>query len=134
MSFRAIILLKNREVVFRRASSKTTHFKFQKGLYVISEADIQNAKKGNKIKGAEAIYFEGNPNAVGYSKFADSSKTYLNEIILINALKQTGSAPKFDFGATFAFLAPLKDPVNLMYILFAGVLIYGVLAQALGWV
>jgi hypothetical protein len=31
-------------------------------------------------------------------------------------------------------LAPLKDPVNLMYILFVGIIAYGLLAGALGWV
>lgn len=134
MSFKAIILLKNREAVRVNASSRKSHFKFQSGVYVITEEDIQNVKIDGKIKGAEAIYFEGNPNAVGYKKFADSSSDYLNEIVIVNALQQTGSGPRFNFGAMFGFLAPLKDPVNLMYILFVGVIVYGILAQALGWV
>ena len=134
MSFKAIILLKNREAVRINAKSKRNHFKFQGGVYVITEEDIQNVKIDGKIKGAEAIYFEGNPNAVGYKKFADSSSKYLNEIVIVNALQQTGSGPRFNFGSMFGFLAPLKDPVNLMYILFVGVIVYGILAQALGWV
>lgn len=134
MSFKAIILLKNREAVRVNASSRKSHFKFQRGVYVITEEDIQNVKIDGKIKGAEAIYFEGNPNAVGYKKFADSSSTYLDEIVIVNALQQTGSGPRFNFGSMFGFLAPLKDPVNLMYILFVGVIVYGILAQALGWV
>lgn len=134
MSFKAIILLKNREAVRVNAKSKRNHFKFQGGVYVITEEDIQNVKIDGKIKGAEAIYFEGNPNAVGYKKFADSSSNYLNEIVIVNALQQTGSGPRFNFGDMFGFLAPLKDPVNLMYILFVGVIVYGILAQVFGWV
>ncbi|MBA7491395.1 hypothetical protein ES702_01940 [subsurface metagenome] len=134
MSFRAIILLKSREAIYHRASAKKNHFKFQNGIYVITETDIQNTEVNGKIKGAEAIYFEGNPNAVGYEKFADSSSKYLDEIVIVNALKQTGSGPRFDFGSWLSYLAPLKDPVNLIYILFAGIIVYGLIAGALGWV
>lgn len=134
MSFRAIILLKNREAVYHRANATKKHFKFGGGIYVISEKDIQNVLKDGKILGAEAIYFEGNPNAVGYAKVADTSGKYLDEIMIMNALKQTASGPRFDFGNWLAPLAPLKDPVNLMYILFVGIIAYGILAQALGWV
>ena len=134
MSFNAIILKKNRKAVRVSASANKNHFKFQGGVYVITEADIQNVVFNEKIRGAEAIYFEGNPNAVGYKKFADSSSTYLNEIVIVNALQQTGAGPRFRLGDMFGFLAPLKDPVNLMYMLFVGVIVYGILAQALGWV
>ena len=65
---------------------------------------------------------------------SDTSTDYLNEIVTMNALKQTASGPKFDFGAMFGFLAPLTDPVNLVYILFVGVIIYGILAPVFGWV
>ncbi len=93
--------------------------------------------------GAEAIYFEGNPKAVNHTELkpkdgeknnVESSVQYLNEIVTVNALKQMGSAPRFDFRSWLSFLAPLKDPVNLMYILFIAVIVYGVLAGALGWV
>jgi len=134
MSFTAIILKKNREAVRFKASAKRSHFKFQGGVYIITETDIQNRVFNAKIRGAEAIYFEGNPNAVGYKKFADSSSKYLDEIVIVNALQQTGSGPRFNFGDMFGFLAPLKNPINLMYALFIGVIIYGILAQALGWV
>lgn len=136
MSFTALMLLKNREAVFHRANSKKGHFKFGDGIYVISEVEIQNIKRGGKIHGAEAIYFEGNPNAIKPKKAgtADASGKYLDEIVILNALKQTGSAPRYDFGSMFAFLAPLKDPVNLMYYLFFAVILYGVIAQAMGWV
>jgi len=134
MSFTAIILKKNREAVRVKASSKKSHFKYLGGVYVISEADIQNVVLNGKIRGSEAIYFEGNPNAVGFKRFADSSSDYLDEIVIVNALQQTGSGPRFNLGDIFGFLAPLKDPVNLMYCLFVGVIIYGILAQALGWV
>jgi len=134
MSFSAIILKKNRQAVQVKASSKMSHFKYQGGVYVITEADIQNVVLNGKIRGAEAIYFEGNPNAVGFKQFADSSSKYLDEIVIINALQQTGSGPRFKFGEMFGFLAPLKDPVNLMYLLFAAVIVYGILAQALGYV
>lgn len=134
MSFKAVILLKNREAVIHNANAKKAHFKYGDGIYVISEKDIQNVKVGGKIRGAEAIYFEGNPNAVGYKSMSDTSGNYLDEIVILNALKQTGSAPRFDFGSWLSMLAPLKDPTNLMYGFFFAVIIYGVLAQAFGWV
>lgn len=128
------MLLKNREAVIVRANATKAHFKFGGGIYVISEKDIQNVKREGRIHGAEAIYFEGNPNAIGYEKIADTSGKYLDEIVLMNALKQTASGPRFDFANWLGYLAPLKDPVNLMYILFVGIIAYGLLAQALGWV
>lgn len=134
MSFTALILLKNREAVRIKASSRKSHFKYQGGVYVITETDIQNVLFKGKIKGSEAIYFEGNPNAVGYKRFADSSTQYLDEIVKVNALAQTGSGPRFNFGLTFGFLAPLKEPANLMYALFIGIIAYGILAQIMGWV
>ena len=134
MSFKALILLKNREAVIHNANAKKSHFKYGDGIYVISEANIQNVKVGDKIRGAEAIYFEGNPNAVGYRVMSDTSGDYLDDIVIINALKQTGSAPRFDFSNWFSMLAPLKNPTNLIYGFFFAVIIYGLLAQAFGWV
>ena len=134
MSFKALILLKNREAVIHNANANKSHFRFGDGIYVISEANIQNVKVGGKIRGAEAIYFEGNPNAVGYLTMSDTSGKYLDEIVILNALKQTGSAPRFDFGNWLSMLAPLKNPTNLMYGFFFAVIIYGLLAQAFGWV
>ena len=136
MSFKALILLKNREAIPHRANAKKGHFRFGDGIYVISETEIQNVKMKGKILGAEVIYFEGNPNAVKYKKqgTADTSGKYLDEIVILNALKQTGSAPRFDFGNMFSFLAPLKNPVNLMYYFFFAVIVYGLIAQGLGWV
>ncbi len=134
MSFRAVILLKNREAATIKADATKTHFKFGGGIYIISVKDIQNHERNKKISGAEAMYFEGNPNAIGYEVMADTSGKYLNEIVTMNALKQTASGPKFDFGNMFGFLKPLTDPVNLVYVLFVGVIVYGILAPVFGWV
>lgn len=134
MSFKALMLLKNREAVIHKANATKTSFKFGGGIYIITEADIQNVQENGKIRGAEAIYFEGNPCAVGHNKIGDKSGNYLDEIVRLNALKQTAAGPRFDLGASFAFLAPLKDPVNIIYLLFGLVVVYGVVAQALGWV
>ena len=134
MSFRALILLKNRQAVTHKADATKTSFKFGGGSYIITETDIQNIKEKGKILGAEAIYFEGNPCAVGYKTVEDKSGTFLNEIVRLNALKQTASGPAVDWGSSFAFLAPLKNPVNLVYLLFGAVVVYGLLAPAMGWV
>lgn len=134
MSFKAVILLKSREAVTVKANAKKTHFNYGPGLYVITEQNIQNVDESGKIRGAEAIYFEGNPNPVGFNDISDSSVDYLNEIVTLNALKQTASGPGFQLGNLLAPLAPLKDPVNLMYILFGGIIVYGLIAGALGWV
>ena len=141
-----MILLKSREIVIHKANATRAHFGYKDGIYVINDADIQNVDEAGKIRGAEAIYFEGNPNAVRHTKkkkvevtdarewVPDSSSVYLNEIVIMNALKQTGAGPRYNFGKMFGFLAPLKDPVTLMYIFFIGVIVYGILSQALGYV
>ena len=129
-----MILLKSREVVTINANARKTHFKYGPGLYVITEQNIQNVNDSGKIRGAEAIYFEGNPNPVGYKEISDGSVDYLNEIVTMNAIKQTASGPKFDFGNMLAFLKPLTDPVTLVYILFVGAIVYGLLAPVFGWV
>ncbi len=134
MSFKALMLLKNREAVIQKANATKTSFKFGGGVYIINETDIQNVQENGKILGAEAIYFEGNPCAIGFEAISDESGNFLNEIVRLNALKQTAAGPRFDLGVSFAFLAPLKDPVNLIYLLFGVTVLYCVLAQALGWV
>ncbi len=134
MSFRALILLKNREAVIHKADATKPSFKFGGGIYIITETDIQNVSRGGKILGAEAIYFEGNPCAVGYKVIGDESGKFLNEIVRTNALAQTAAGPRFDFSSSLAFLAPLKNPVNIIYGMFVLVIVYAVLAQAMGWV
>lgn len=139
MSFNALMLLKNRQAVIQKADATKTSFKFGGGLYIITETDIQNVLENGKILGAEAIYFEGNPCAVGYMEIVDVNKrdksgAYLNEIVRLNALKQTASGPRVDWGSSLAWLAPLKNPVNLVYLLFGAVIVYGLLAPAMGWV
>ena len=134
MSFKALLLLKNREAVYQKANATKSSFKYAGGAYIITETDIQNIEENGKILGAEAIYFEGNPCAVGHEKIEDKSGKFLDEIVRVNALKQTAAGPRFDLGSSFAFLAPLKDPVNIIYLLFGAVVLYGVLAQVMGWV
>ena len=138
MSFKALMLLKNREAVIHKANATKTSFKFGGGVYIITETDIQNLEENGKILGAQAIYFEGNPCAVSHTEpketERDKSGAYLNEIVRLNALKQTAAGPRFDLGASFAFLAPLKNPVNIIYALFGLTVLYAVVAQALGWV
>ena len=134
MSFKALMLLKNRQAVIHKATATKSSFKYGGGVYIITETDIQNIEDDGKILGAEAIYFEGNPCAVGCLEIGDKSGTYLDEIVRTNALKQTAAGPRFDLGASFGFLAPMKDPVNIIYLLFGLVVLYGVLAQLFGWV
>ncbi len=135
MSFRALILLKNREAVIREADATKPSFKFGGGLYIITETDIQNVRHDGEIHGAEAIYFEGNPCAVGYKKKeTEESGKFLDEIVRMNALKQTSAGPRFDFSSSLAFLGALKSPVKIVYLLFFGVIAYALIAQALGWV
>lgn len=117
-----------------KLNRKKTSFKFQDGLYIISAGDINNIEIDGKIIGAEIIYHEGNPNAVNMKKAEDRSDEYLSELVIANALKQTAHGPKYQLGGFLEMLAPLKDPVNLMYILFVGIIVYGLLAGALGWV
>lgn len=117
-----------------KLNRKKSSFKFQDGLYIISAGDINNIELKGKVVGAEIFFHEGNPNAVNLKSAKDASGEYLSDLVIAGALKQTAHGPKYDFANMFAFLAPLKNPVNLIYILFIGVIAYGLLAGALGWV
>lgn len=134
MTLRAVILLKSREIHVMKLNRKKTSFKFQDGLYVISPGDINNIEVNKKIIGAEILFHEGNPNAVNLASKKDQSDTFLSDLVIANALKQTAHGPRFQISNILEFFKPLTDPVNLMYILFVGIIIYGLLAGALGWV
>ncbi len=131
---RAVLLLKNREVLIKKINRKHTHIKYQKGLYVISEAEINNIESDGRIRGTEIIFFESNPNAISYEKDKDFSSNFLDEIVIANALRQTGQGPKFDIVDILGTLREIFSPVNIIYLLFFGAIAYGIIAGSLGWI
>lgn len=135
MKLKTVILLKNREVLVKDLNRKHTHVEFQKGLYVVSEPDISTVRKDRKIKGSEIIFFEGNPNALNVNTpQEEKSGSYLNELVIANALSQTSGGPRYDVGSLIDRLSWLGKPVNWVYLIFAGAIAWGLLAGWLGWV
>ncbi len=135
MDLKTIMLLKNREVIIKKLNRRHTHVEFQRGLYVVSEPDISLIRKDYRIKGSEIIFFEGNPNAINSEgSLNENSGDYLDELVIANALSQTSGGPRIDIGSIFDTLGFLWNPVNWVYMLFAGAIIYGLMAGWLGWV
>jgi len=131
MKFRTIIFLRNREALIKNINRKSTHLMYHDGLYVISPENVNNYEEKDKIKGSEILFFEGNPNPIGIKKQEDNSAKYLDEILLINALSQTSESPKFHVSSIIDVIDWFKNPANLMWLFFIGVIAYGLIWGAL---
>lgn len=131
MSVRAVMLKKDRKAKIMKVNTKHTHIKWQGGLYVLSPKAIVNYEEDGKIVGAECIWCEGNPNPIAFDSSDDDSKDFLGELVIYNALKQTSQGPRIDIGSFLNSLTFLKKPVNWVYVLMAGAIIYGLIVGAL---
>ena len=131
MSLKARILMKNREAIVKKINAKKAYFKFQSGLYVISEKNINNVEVNGKIKGAEIIFFKGNPSAIGPDENGDKSSAYLDELVIANALEQTSEGPRIQMEGILDALSWFTNPKNLMGLVLILVVIYGVVVGGL---
>lgn len=131
MSVRAIMLKKDRKAKIMKVDTKHTHIKWKGGLYVLSPKAIVNYEVDSRIEGAEAIWCEGNPNPIAYESTEDDSKDFLGELVIYNALKQTSQGPRIDIGNFLGHFSFLKKPMNWIWILMGGAILYGLIMGAL---
>lgn len=131
MSVRSIILRKDRKAKITKAKTRYTHIKWMGGLYVLSPRAIVNYEVNNRIEGAEAIWCEGNPNPIAYESTDDDSKTFLGELIIHNALKQTSQGPRIDIGNFMSYFSFLSKPANWVWLLMGCAIAYAIISSAL---
>ena len=132
MSVRAIMLKKNRTAKIMKVDTKHTHIKWKGGLYVLSPKAIVNYEENDKIDGAECIWCESNPNPIAYTSTDDDSKDFLGELVIYNALKQTSQGPRIDIGSFMGHFSFLGKPMNWVYIMMGGAILYGLIVGAMG--
>jgi len=131
MSVRAIMLRKDRKAKIMKVNVKHTHIKWVGGLYVLSPKSIVNYDVEGRIEGAECIWCESNPNPIAYDKSEDDSKAFLGELVIYNALKQTAQGPRINIGSFLGHFSALGKPVNWVYIMMGGAILYGLIMGAL---
>jgi len=131
MSVRAIMLRKDRKAKIMKVNTRHTHIKWIGGLYVLSPRAIVNYEVYDKIEGAEAIWCEMNPNPIAYDSSDDDSKDFLGELVIYNALKQTSQGPRINIGSFLGHLSFLGKPMNWVWILMGGAILYGLIVGAM---
>ena len=131
MSVRAIMLRKDRKAKIMKVNTKHTHIKWTGGLYVLSPKAIVNYEIDDRIEGAECIWCESNPNPIAYDSTEDDSKDFLGELVIYNALKQTAQGPRIDIGSFLGYFSALKKPMNWIWILMGGAILYGLIVGAM---
>ena len=132
MSVRAIMLRKDRKAKIMKVNTKHTHIKWIGGLYVLSPKAIVNYEIDERIEGAECIWCESNPNPIAYDSTDDDSGNFLGELVIYNALKQTSQGPRINIGSFLGHFSALKNPVNWVWILMGGAILYGLIVGAMG--
>ena len=129
-------LRKNRRVKKLKIKASKGYVEFEGGFYIVSpEAINRISKNGVMSKGSEIFFFEGNSSAIPFlkpdKKQLDPSRKYLDDMIYVNFLEQTG-APKTERGTNLLrFIKPVFSPANLFKLMLA-ILIVGILLR--GWI
>lgn len=105
MKVEAWYLLRSRQAKKKKISDNKSEVTFNRGIYIILRDAINFYKKGDKPKGVEIFFYEGNPAPIKIeSKGEDDSIEYLNRYIYENVIEQTGAIPKERMSRTFNWL------------------------------
>ena len=105
MKVEAWYLLRSRQAKKKKISDSKQEVIFNRGIYIILRDAINFYKKGDKPKGVEIYFFEGNPAPIKIeSKGEDDSIEYLNRYIYENVIEQTGAIPKERMSRTFNWM------------------------------
>jgi len=131
---RVIIINKDKTIKEKRIRPRRD-FIYKGGLYILDSSGVNLWENQGKIMGSEVIFFEENPLPLsiednGESVYENVSLRYLDDYVLINALKQTARERVI----TLSWLRELKDylsPQILIWILFVGVIVYGLIVGGL---
>ena len=123
-------LSKGRALIDKKIKASKGQLEFNNGVYILDPRAVNRFSIDGKTKrGAEIFFFEGNPSPVQLEKpkdeedAIDPSAEYLDNVIYINFLKQTGHPSKNTVRNFLAFLSPLTDPSTLFKLIFFIVII-----------
>jgi len=133
MSVRAIILTRAKRAIIKNINIKTDSFSFKDGLYVVTADAIANYTENGRVRGSEIVYFEGNPNPITDKGVDDSSSDFMDNLVLVNALKQTSQGPRVDLSGLGDVLANvtsyLSSPSNFIWLIFYGIIAYALITS-----
>jgi len=122
---RVHFLSKGRALIDKKIKASKGQLEFNNGVYILDPRAVNRFSIDGKTKrGAEIFFFEGNPSPVQLEKpkddpdETDPSAAYLDNVIYINFLKQTGHPTKNTVRNFLAFLSPLTDPTTLFKLIF----------------
>ena len=122
---RVHFLSKGRALIDKKIKASKGQLEFNNGVYILDPRAVNRFSVDGKTKrGAEIFFFEGNPSPVQLEKpkddsnAVDPSAAYLDNVIYINFLKQTGHPTKNTVRNALAFLSPLTDPTTLFKLIF----------------
>ena len=122
---RVHFLSKGRSLIDKKIKASRGQLEFNNGVYILDPRAVNRFSIDGKTKnGSEIFFFEGNPSPVQLEKpkdepdAIDPSAEYLDKVIYINFLKQTGHPTKNTIRNTLAFLSPLTDPATLFKLIF----------------
>jgi len=112
-------------LIDKKIKASKGQLEFNNGVYILDPRAVNRFSIDGKTKrGAEIFFFEGNPSPVQLEKpkddpdETDPSSAYLDNVIYINFLKQTGHPTKNTVRNFLAFLSPLTDPTTLFKLIF----------------
>lgn len=131
MSLRGLVLMKNRKARFKKFNPRHTHIKWKGGLYVVDPICVAPVNEKDIVRGSEIIWFEGNPSPIGPDGITDKSGAFLGELVVKNTLDQTSVGPRIDIGLFRDFFSFLGKPVNWVYIMMVGAIVYGLIVGLL---
>jgi hypothetical protein len=128
-------LKKNRRVGTKKIKASEGLLDFEKGYYIVSPNEINKIAKNGKLKkGSEILFFEGNTSPIPVKKpkdgDADPSSDYLDDMVYVNFLEQTGDPRTERFKDAFKIIRPVFTPAGFVKLLI-GLMIIGTLLKNL---
>jgi hypothetical protein len=129
-------LRKNRTIKKVKIKASEGFLEFFGGFYIVSADAINRiSKNGLMTKGSEIFFFEGNSSPIPFiapkENDADPSSEYLNDMVYVNFLEQTGAPSPEKFKNAMKWIKPVASPGGMMKLLLF-VLLIGTLAR--GWI
>ena len=96
MKVETYFLLRSREVMRKKFNPSKTDVTFNKGIYLMDREAINfYSKEGEKPKGVETFFYEGNTAPIKIdAQGEDTSLEFLDRFIYENVIEQTGAQPK----------------------------------------
>jgi len=88
-------LLRSRQAKQKKVNENVSMVDMHRGIYLMNRNAINFYSKGDKPKGVETFFFEGNPAPIQIDEQGkDTSINFLNQFIYENAIEYTGALPK----------------------------------------